>query len=107
MIYSNISSCYCHLTLSPDMNTSTKHTQLLPYSVKHDLIFRIYGSIKKTMKNECKFVSTCYRILTITVTLLQPKVISLCHQCRARPAYTSTQFDQALYCWITNFKFST
>ena len=33
-----------------------------------------------------------------------PKVSSLFHQHRARPACTS---DQALYCWLTNFKFSS
>ena len=35
--------------------------------------------------------------------LLEAKVISLCHQYRARPAFTSVQSDQALYCWLTNF----
>ena len=45
-----------------------------------------------------------------TLTLLEPKAFSLCHQCRARPACTSVQSDQAeaLYCcWLTNFKFSS
>ena len=34
-------------------------------------------------------------------------VISLCHQYRARPACTSVQSDQALYCWQIYFKFSS
>ena len=29
---------------------------------------------------------------------------SLCHQYRARPACTSVQSDQTLYCWLINFK---
>ena len=40
------------------------------------------------------------------LTLILPKVISLCHQYRARPTCTTVQSDQALYCWLTNFKFS-
>ena len=36
-----------------------------------------------------------------------PKVNRLRHQYRARPACTSVQSDQALYCWLTNFKFSS
>ena len=34
-------------------------------------------------------------------------MISLCLQYRARSACTSVQSDQALYCWLTNFKFSS
>ena len=41
----------------------------------------------------------------LTLVLLEPKGIRLCHQYRARPACTSVQSDQALYCWLTNFKF--
>ena len=33
------------------------------------------------------------------------KVVSLRHQYRVRPDYISVQFDQALYCWLTIFKF--
>ena len=42
--------------------------------------------------------------LCLTLTLLEPKVISLCHQNRARPASTSMQSNQALYwyCWLYN-----
>ena len=39
----------------------------------------------------------------LTVILLEPKVLSICHQYTARPAQTSVQSDQALYCWLTNF----
>ena len=42
---------------------------------------------------------------TLTLTVLEAKVIS--HQYKARLAYTSVQTDQALYCWLTNFKFSS
>ena len=37
----------------------------------------------------------------------ETKVIILCHQCRARPACTSVLSDQAIYYWLTNFKFSS
>ena len=41
---------------------------------------------------------------TLTLILLKPKEISLCHQYRTRPACTSMQSEQALYCWLsTNF----
>ena len=43
--------------------------------------------------------------VTIVTLILEAKVISLCHQYRARPACTSVQSDQALYCWLTNCKF--
>ena len=42
-----------------------------------------------------------------TLTLLEPKVIGLCYQYRARPTCKSMQSDQALYCWLTRFKFSS
>ena len=38
------------------------------------------------------------KVLVITCILLVPKIISLCYQYRARPAGTSMQSDQALYC---------
>ena len=38
----------------------------------------------------------------LNFTLLELKVISLCHQFRARPAYTPLHFNQALYWWLTN-----
>jgi hypothetical protein len=34
--------------------------------------------------------------LFLTLNLLEPKMISLCHQYRARPTYTYVQSDQAL-----------
>ena len=40
----------------------------------------------------------------LTLILLEPKVISICHQYRARLACTSVQSDQALYCWLTNYQ---
>ena len=51
----------------------------------------------------------CHRLLStfaLTFILLEPKAISLCHQYRAKPAFTSVQSGQALYCWLPNFKFS-
>ena len=37
----------------------------------------------------------------LTLILLEPKVIRLCHQ------YRAVQSDQTQYCWLTNFKFSS
>ena len=42
-----------------------------------------------------------------TFILLETKVIRLCHQYTARPVCTSVQSEQSLYCWLTNFKFSS
>ena len=47
------------------------------------------------------------RLEKLTLILLEPKVISLCHLYRTRPACSSVQSDQALYCWQTNFRFSS
>ena len=41
----------------------------------------------------------------LTLILPTQKVITLCHQYRARPAFTSVHPDQTLYCRLTNFKF--
>ena len=70
--------------------------------------------IRKTNRqtnNTVQFVIWCKCMLSIVthyviLTLILPtlKVISLCHQYRARPECTSMQSDQALYCWLTNFK---
>ena len=46
----------------------------------------------------------CAFLVILNLILLEPKVIRLCHQYRARLACTSMQSDQALYCWQTNFK---
>ena len=35
------------------------------------------------------------------------EVISFCHWYRALPACQSVQYDHALYCWLTNFMFSS
>ena len=43
--------------------------------------------------------------ILLTLILPTPKVISFCHQYRARPACTSVQSDQSLYCWLIIFKF--
>ena len=45
--------------------------------------------------------------LYLTLILLKPKVISLCHHYTARPACTSIQSDQTLYWWLTNLKVFT
>ena len=37
-----------------------------------------------------------------TLILLEPKVISICHQYKVRQFCTPMQFDHALYCWLTN-----
>ena len=41
----------------------------------------------------------------LTITLLDPKMISLCHHYRDRPTYISVQSDQALYCWLAMSQF--
>ena len=41
--------------------------------------------------------------ISLNLILLKPKVISLCHQYKARPDFTSGQSDQALYCWLLIF----
>ena len=38
--------------------------------------------------------------IVLTLILLELKVISLCHQHRARPACTAGQSDQTLYYWL-------
>ena len=42
------------------------------------------------------------RNTVLTIILLESKVISLCHHNRARPACTSVQSDQALYCILAD-----
>ena len=39
-----------------------------------------------------------YFWFSLTLTLPEPKVISLCHQYRTRPTALSMQSNQALYC---------
>ena len=48
------------------------------------------------------FQTLFIHLKVLTVNQLESKVISLCHQYRARPACTSVQSDQALYCWLAN-----
>ena len=40
-------------------------------------------------------------------TKVEPQVISLCQQYRARLACTTMRSDKALCCWLTHFKFSS
>ena len=51
-------------------------------------------------KDTTKFISN----FTLTLILLEPKVISLCHQYWVRPACISVQLNLALYSCLTNFK---
>ena len=44
---------------------------------------------------------------SLTLILLEPKVISVCQQYRARPACTSVQSDLVLYRWMSNFQASS
>ena len=46
-------------------------------------------------------------VIALTLFLLEPNMIGLCQQYTARPACTSMKSDQALYCWLTSFKFSS
>ena len=56
-------------------------------------------------KKTCEILFDLYWVLTLILPTL--KVFSLCHQHRARPACTFVQSDQAPYCWLTNFRFSS
>ena len=73
-----------------------------PHKIKE-----LYEAIKRKDESKKK-VRYFYLVFVITLTLplLEPKIISLCHLYRGRPACTSMQSDQALYCWLANFKFS-
>ena len=53
------------------------------------------------------FYTVLFNLCLLTLNQPKPKVISLCHQYKARPACTSVQSDQALCCWLTNFKCSS
>ena len=64
------------------------------FTWKYKLLVKIYSWVYHESK-------------LLALILLKPNVISLCHQYRARPGCTSMQSDQALYCWQTNFKFSS
>ena len=47
---------------------------------------------------------TCLFYCIFVLTLILLKLITLCHQYRARSACTSVHSDQALYYWLTNFQ---
>ena len=55
------------------------------------------------LKIKHNFYNKSY-IYVQTQALLELKKINLCHKYRAWPAFTSMQSNQALYCWLTNFK---
>ena len=38
----------------------------------------------------------------LTLTMLELKVTNLCSHFRARPAWTSMQSNQSLYCWLSS-----
>ena len=50
----------------------------------------------------CKLQRNLYRLIFEFSAGTESRV-SLCHQYWARPACTSVQSDQALYCWLTKF----
>ena len=75
------------------------HTQTKPLILKFLLCYKILVGW------DCKKASNFKRLLTLI--LLEANVFSFCHQYRVRPACTSMQPDQASYCWLTNFKFSS
>ena len=58
--------------------------------------FVIYLSCIHLFHNQTKIM-----MFKLTLILLEPKVISFCHQYRPRPVCTSVRSDQALYCWLT------
>ena len=71
--------------------------------------------IPKFVRYTTTTLSTCTKTVTLsiiictqsyylTLILLEPKAISLCHQYSARPACTFVQSDQALYCYLTTFQ---
>ena len=76
---------------------------------QHFFPYHIYKSHYVKLHYSCKNVIFFFYNFTyhLTLILLELKVISLCHQYRARPASTPVQSDQAVYCWLTNFKSSS
>ena len=61
----------------------------------------------QTSGNDCTFIELDnFYMLSLTLILMETKLTSLCRQNRARPACTSMQPNQALYCWLTVFNFS-
>ena len=70
------------------------------------MLFFFFMLLGKNNRKSCSsrlFVSIphlSWCLYLFACILLELKVISLCHQYRARPACTSVQSDQALYCSI-------
>ena len=61
-------------------------------------IFLYFIKLKLLDLTEFKTIYECnLNFSTVTLILLEPKVMSLCHQYRARPPFT------CLYCWLTIF----
>ena len=66
------------------------------------LFRRVLGSLAVSC-HDIEVLWFCIVTKYVCFNLLEPKVISLCHQYRAWTACTSVLSDQALYCWLTNF----
>ena len=74
------------------------------------VILWIWADIFHKINQNMTLVIDKYVYISLSLTLFLPEsleVISLCHQYRTRLACTSVQSDQALYCWLANFKFSS
>ena len=83
------------------MSTACIMKSVVSSSMKYDKLIRVNPGLKGY--NKSIFVKWNKTEL-LTVILLEPKVICLCHQYRIRPAFTSIQSDQTQYCCLTNFK---
>ena len=67
-------------------------------------LLNVYNLVWKFIKNYARRSEHLRRTNDLNPI---PKVTSLCDQNWSRPACTSMKSDQALYCWPTNFKFTS
>ena len=68
---------------------------ILKYTL-NDIFYFVFHSTALIYSIKAMFI--------LNLILLEPKVISVCHQYSARPVCTSMQSDQTLYCRLTNFQ---
>ena len=90
---SDYSILECPFFLTPGNNNNQCLYKKSPIGINN--MYNIMNEMKADAGIEAPRI-TPYRYLTLI--LPTPKVISLCHRYRAKPACTSVQSDQALYC---------
>ena len=103
--------CYQSHKYCMELNKGPLNSLLLKTKLLHIIILRLTSTASRMSNFGTSFESdrssssiilsaySCNTIITssITLILLEPKVISLCHQYIARPACKCVQSDQALY----------